>query len=60
MHSYILYIHDSRYSVPQLLAVDADDDEAAVAMARGLLTRSDCYQSVDVIHEDREVARVSG
>ena len=58
MRSYILYIHDSRYSVPQFVAVDADDDDAAVTMAKHLLARSDRYLSIEVVDGDREVARV--
>jgi hypothetical protein len=58
MHNYVFYIHDSRYSVPHFVAVDAVDDETAVAIAQGTLAESDRYLSIDVVDGDREVAHV--
>ena len=58
MHSYFLYIHDSRYSVPQLLVMDARDDDHCLTLAREYLPRSPHYLAIDVADGEREVGRV--
>jgi len=58
MNSYFFYIHDSRYSVPQFVVVNAADDGEAVIAARKYLADSQHYLSIDIVDGDRDVARV--
>jgi len=58
MNSYIFYINDRRYSVPQFVVVNVGDDDDAVLLAKKYLEESTHYLSIDVVHGDREVARV--
>ena len=59
MNSYIFYISDRRYSVPQFVVVNVGTDDDAVAMARKYLAElKKDYLSIDIVHGEREVARV--
>ena len=58
MNSYIFYIHDSRYSIPQFVVVNVNDDDNAVVLAREYLSDSRHYLAIDIVEGDREVARV--
>jgi len=58
MNSYIFYINDLRYSVPQFVIVDVGDDDNAVLLARKYLENSKDYLSIEIVHGEREVARV--
>ncbi len=58
MNSYFFYIQDSRYSVPQFIVVDANNDDEVVVMAKKYLTDSRHYLSIDIVDGDRDVARV--
>jgi hypothetical protein len=58
MNSYLFYIHDRRYSVPQFVVVDAQADEYAIEIARKYLAESRYYLSIDILDGDREVANV--
>jgi hypothetical protein len=57
MIQYFFYIQDGRYSVAQLLVVEAREDAQALAKAREYLLRSPHYRSIDVLEGDREVGR---
>ena len=50
MRIFTFYIHDDRYSVPDLLFVDANDDDSARDLAFGRLNQSTHYLAIDV-HE---------
>jgi hypothetical protein len=48
MRTFTLYVHDDRYSVPNLVFADAGDKHAARAMAERELNRSEHHLAVDV------------
>jgi len=58
MNNYIFYINDRRYSVPQFVVVNVESDDDAIALAKKYLGDSRDYLSIDVVHGDRELARV--
>jgi hypothetical protein len=58
MNSYIFYIHDRRYSVPQFVVVNVADDDDAVVLAKKFLADSRYYLAIEIVEGDREVARV--
>jgi len=58
MNNYIFYINDRRYSVPQFVVVNVESDDDAIALAKKYLDDSRDYLSIDVVHGDRELARV--
>jgi hypothetical protein len=56
--TYTLFIHDDRYSVPSLDAVDAADDKQAETAARARLGASPHYHAVEVWDGERLVAKL--
>ncbi len=57
MKTYILYIHDDRYSVPSLAAVTVRDDERACEVAADRLTISPHYKLIELWEDDRFLDR---
>ncbi|HZC17765.1 MAG TPA: hypothetical protein VE309_13485 [Caulobacteraceae bacterium] len=57
MKTYILYIHDDRYSVPSLDAVTVRDDQRALEVVRDRLTVSPHYRQIEVWEDDRFIDR---
>ena len=58
MKTYVLYIHDDRYTVPTLDSITVDDDERAKELAGGRLAASAHYHRAELWEDDRLVARL--
>jgi hypothetical protein len=58
MNSYFFYITDRRYSIPQFVVVNVSDDDDALRLARKYLEDSMDYLSIEIVHGDRDVARI--
>lgn len=56
--TYLLYIHDDRYTVPTMDSVTVSGDERALQLARERLASSPHYYAVEVWEDDRLVGRV--
>ena len=59
MQSYQFFVADDRYSVPNLLFVEAANDMSARLLAEQTLVRSPHYLGVDVYADDRLVFALS-
>jgi hypothetical protein len=55
--TYLLYVNDDRYSVPNLDSVVVRDDASATAAAKVKLASSPHYGGVEVWDDDRLVFR---
>jgi hypothetical protein len=60
MQSYQFFVQDDRYSVPNLMFVQAANDLRARSLAEQTLVRSPHYLGVDVYAEDRLVVALGG
>ena len=58
MKTYVLYLHDDRYSVPTLDAITVDGDERAMELAGERLASSSHYYAAELWEEDRLVQRL--
>jgi hypothetical protein len=58
VNTYILYVYDDRYSVPNLDAISVDNDTLAIAMAEHRLASSHHYRAVEVWEDERPVCRI--
>ena len=58
MRTYTLFVEDGRYSVQTLLAIEAQDDEAALEAARRQLRQSAYYNCVEVWEDERLVGNI--
>jgi hypothetical protein len=56
--TYILYVYDDRYSVPNLDTISVDDDALAIALAENRLASSHHYRAVEVWDDERPVGRI--
>ena len=59
MHSYALYIHDTRYSVPTLVFVTEASEGRARARATEFLLQSPHHLSVEVMLDGKSVCTVA-
>lgn len=58
MKTYVLYIHDDRYTVPTLDSLTVNDDERAREVAGERLASSRHYHLAELWESDRLVARL--
>jgi hypothetical protein len=58
MRTFTLYVHDSRYSVPNLVFADAADVKRVRELAEGELGRSEQHLAVDVREGEAWLFRV--
>ncbi|MBA3812146.1 MAG: hypothetical protein H0X27_11005 [Caulobacteraceae bacterium] len=58
MKTYVLYIHDRRYSVPHLDSVTVQGDGRAGEIAAQRLASSQAYFAAEVWEDDRLVCRL--
>ena len=58
MKTYILYVHDDRYSVPTLDTVTVGDDARATEIAARRLASSPHYRAAEVWDDERLVCRI--
>ena len=58
MKSYVLYIHDDRYSVPTLDSITVDGDAPARRLAAERLASSPHYFRVELWEDDRLVEKL--
>ena len=58
MKTYVLYIHDDRYTVPALDSITVNDDERASEVAGDRLASSAHYYLAELWEDDRLVARL--
>lgn len=58
MKTYFLYVHDDRYTVPNLDTIIVRDDERARALAAKRLASSPHYRGVEVWEDERLVVRL--
>lgn len=58
MKTYVLYIHDDRYTVPTMDSIAANADERAVQGAADRLASSPHYYAVELWEDDRLVKRL--
>lgn len=58
LQTYVLYIHDNRYSVPTLDSITVVDDGRARALAADRLASSAHYHAVELWEDDRLVAKL--
>ncbi len=58
MKTYVLYIHDRRYSVPHLDSVTVQGDERAGEIAAQRLASSKAYFAAEVWEDDRLVCKL--
>lgn len=58
LKTYMLYVHDDRYSVPNLDTVTVRDDERAIEIATQRLSSSPHYRLVEMWEDDRLVCRI--
>ena len=58
MKTYVLYVHDDRYSVPTLDTITVDGDERARQLAAERLAASPRYFMVELWEEDRLVEKL--
>ena len=54
----MLYVHDDRYSVPNLDTVTVRDDERAIEIATHRLSSSPHYRLVEMWDDERLVCRI--
>lgn len=59
MRTYILYVHDDRYSVPTLDTVIVRNDARAIEIADKRLASSAHYWTVEVWEDERLVYRIN-
>ena len=58
MRTYVIYVHDDRYTVPTLDSITASGDERARQLTRERLASSPHYHAVELWEDDRMVARL--
>lgn len=58
MKTYVLYVHDDRYTVPTLDSIAVDGDERAVQLAADRLASSPHYYAAELWEDDRLVRRL--
>jgi len=58
MKTYLLYIHDDRYTVPTMDSITVIDDERAKQLARERLASSAHYHTAELWEDERLVARL--
>lgn len=58
MKTYVLYIHDDRYTVPTLDSIVATGDERALQLAGDRLASSPRYYAAELWEGDRRVGRL--
>ena len=58
MKTYVLYIHDDRYTVPTLDSIVVNDDDRAREVAGARLASSAHYFLAELWEDDRLVARL--
>ena len=58
LKTYLVYIHDDRYSVPSLYTVSVEDDERMRVWAAARLASSTHYQAIEAFEDDRLSCRV--
>ena len=54
----MMYVHDDRYSVPNLDTVTVRDDERAIEIATQRLSASPHYRIVEMWDDERLVCRI--
>ena len=59
VETYMLYMHDDRYSVPMLDAVIVRDDDHAIEIAAQRLYSSPHHRIAELWQDDRLVCRIS-
>ncbi len=59
MKTYVLYIHDDRYTVPNMESLTVNDDERARDVAGDRLASSSHYHLAELWESDRLVARLA-
>ena len=59
MKLYALYIHDARYSTPNLYMVTVADDDRARELAWERLLSCEYYQLLEVFEDDRRVCALT-
>lgn len=59
MKTYVLYIHDDRYSVPTLDSITVADDERAKEVAAERLASSPHYRAAELWEDDRLVEKLA-
>ena len=58
LKTYVLYVHEDRYSVPTLDSITVAGDELARAAAADRLASSAHYRAVELWEDDRLVAKL--
>jgi len=58
MKTYILYVHDDRYTVPTMDSLTVDGDERAMELAGERLASSPHYYAAELWDGDRMVQRL--
>ncbi|MGI8840975.1 MAG: hypothetical protein ACR2F8_09400 [Caulobacteraceae bacterium] len=59
MKTYVLYIHDDRYTVPTLDSITAEGDQRAHQLAAKRLASSPHYHGAELWEDDRLVERLA-
>ncbi len=59
MKTYLLYIHDDRYTVPTLDSIAVDGDERARELAAERLASSPHYLTAELWEDDRLVEKLT-
>jgi hypothetical protein len=59
MITFTLYVHDDRYSVPNMVFVDARDEDHSRELASNELMRSEHHLAVDVMRGDAACYRLT-
>jgi hypothetical protein len=59
MRTFTLYVHDDRYTVPNMVFLEADHAEKAAELANHELNKSEHYLAVDVREGDDFCCRVT-
>jgi len=58
VNTYMLYVHDDRYTVPTLDTVIVRDDDRAIEIAAQRLSSSPHYRAVEMWDDDRLVCQI--
>lgn len=59
MITFVFYVHDDRYSVPDMVFVDARDEDHSREFAARELMRSEHHLAVDVLRGDAACYRLT-
>jgi hypothetical protein len=58
LKTYLVYVHDDRYSVPSPYTVSVEDDQRMRAWAAERLATSAHYRAIEAFEDERLICRV--